>query len=92
MTITHEDPRMEIRYTLDDSYPTAQSPRYTGPFRIDETTPVRAAALLDGRVVAERDVVIFTKVPRLEGSQQQASRAQRRRGEKQTDAARKPTN
>jgi outer membrane protein assembly factor BamB len=92
VTITHEDPRIEIRYTLDDSYPTAQSPRYTEPFRIDETTPVRAAALLDGRVVAERDVVIFTRVARLEGSQQHASGAQRRLGEKQTDAARKPTN
>jgi len=69
VTITHEDPRVEIRYTLDDSYPTAQSPRYTKPIRINETTPVRAAALLDGRIVAERDVVIFTKVDDLQNVQ-----------------------
>jgi len=62
VTITHEDPRVEICYTLDGSYPTAQSPRYSEPLRIDETTPVRAAALLDGRIVAERDVVVFNKV------------------------------
>ena len=69
VTITHEDPRVEIRYTLDDSYPTAQSPRYTKPIRLDETTPVRAAALLDGRIVAERDVVIFTEVDDLQSVQ-----------------------
>lgn len=69
VTITHEDPRVEICYTLDDSYPTAQSPRYTKPIRIDETTPVRAVALLDGRIVAERDVVIFTRVDDLQSVQ-----------------------
>ena len=35
-------PHPEIRYTLDGSIPTADSPRYSGPIMIDKTTLVRA--------------------------------------------------
>ena len=34
-----------IHYTLDGSEPTAESPRYTGPFVVSETTTVRAIAV-----------------------------------------------
>jgi len=62
ITMGHEDPDVEIRYTLDNSYPTKDSPRYTEPIRISQTTPVRAAAFRNAQKLAERDVVIFTKV------------------------------
>jgi len=35
----------DIHYTLDDSRPDRQSPRYTGPFTVTETTTVRMLAL-----------------------------------------------
>ena len=35
----------EIRYTVDGTNPTAQSPLYEGPFTIDNTTTVRAIAV-----------------------------------------------
>ena len=35
----------EIRYTIDGTIPTAQSPLYEGPFTIDDTTMVRAIAV-----------------------------------------------
>jgi hypothetical protein len=37
-------PRSVIRYTLDGSDPTTQSPRYTRPFTLNRTTTVKAAA------------------------------------------------
>ncbi len=36
-----------IHYTLDGSEPTAESPRYAGPFVVSETTTVRAIAVRD---------------------------------------------
>jgi outer membrane protein assembly factor BamB len=57
----HPKDDVEIRYTLDDSYPTIDSPLYAGPITLTETTPVRASAFRNGRKVAVRDVVIFTK-------------------------------
>jgi len=40
----------EIRYTLDGSMPTANSPLYTGPIRLTATTVVRAAAFEAGKL------------------------------------------
>ena len=65
VTITHELPDVEIRYTLDDSYPTADSPLYEGPITLTETTPVRATAFREGGKLAVRDVMVFTKVDNL---------------------------
>lgn len=39
----------QIHYTLDGSEPTLQSPLYTGPFTLEETTTVRAKAFKEGR-------------------------------------------
>ncbi len=38
----------EIRYTLDGSEPTEESPLYTGPLSIQENTPLRAKAFCSG--------------------------------------------
>ena len=62
VTMSHERQDVEIRYTLDDSYPTASSPLYTKPITLTRTTPVRASAFRGGRKLAVRDVVVFTKV------------------------------
>jgi len=62
VTITHDRKDLQLRYTLDDSYPTAESPLYGGPLTLTETTAIRAAAFRDGRKVAERDAIVFTKV------------------------------
>ncbi|MDG2125771.1 MAG: chitobiase/beta-hexosaminidase C-terminal domain-containing protein [Verrucomicrobiales bacterium] len=40
---------IQIRFTLDGSDPTSDSPLYTGPFQIKETTTVRAAIFKDSQ-------------------------------------------
>ena len=49
-----DDPRAEIRYTLDGTSPTTNSALYSGPVRIERTTCVRAAAPRDGAAL-QRD-------------------------------------
>ncbi len=39
----------QIHYTLDGSEPTENSPLYSGPFELTETTTIRARAFKDGR-------------------------------------------
>lgn len=49
VSITNADPESVVRYTTDGSSPTADHGEiYTGPFTIDKTSTVRAAALKDG--------------------------------------------
>ena len=48
VTITSPDPKATIRYTLDGRPPTATSPVYDGPFRLNVTAEVRAMAVRDG--------------------------------------------
>jgi hypothetical protein len=49
VTITHDDPSAEIRYTLDGSRPGAKSPRYENPLTLAESTTLRARAFRVGR-------------------------------------------
>ena len=63
IAMTHPDKGLEIRYTLDNSYPTATSPLYTSPIALSQTTVVRAAVFEHDRKLAERDAVTFTKKP-----------------------------
>lgn len=42
----------ELRYTLDGSEPTAQSPQYTHPLELPLPTTVKANAYVDGRALA----------------------------------------
>lgn len=52
VTLTNPcQPGAEIRYTLDGSEPTASSPCYTAPLRIESATRVRAAAFKNSRRV-----------------------------------------
>ena len=43
LSLTNGVSEGQIRYTLDGSEPTAQSPAYAAPFKVDETTTVHAA-------------------------------------------------
>lgn len=42
-----------IRYTLDGSVPTEESPEYTGPIRVSETCALRAVSFEDGCLPSE---------------------------------------
>lgn len=55
VSLRSETPGMELRYTTDGSEPTALSPRYQQPFRVTESTLVRARAFNDGRMSAVAD-------------------------------------
>lgn len=54
----------EIHYTLDGTAPTPESPRYTEPFTVDETTTVRAQAFCDGRPTSYVSGATLEKVER----------------------------
>jgi len=57
----HERPDLEIRYTTDDSQPTAESTLYEGPIELVETTPIRAAVFENGVKLELKDAVVFRK-------------------------------
>jgi len=57
----HERPDLEIRYTTDNSQPTAESTLYTTPVELTKTTPIRAAVFKDGAKLELKDVVVFRK-------------------------------
>jgi hypothetical protein len=48
VTFEHPENDVEIRYTVDGSEPTLESPLFTKPLSIDETTTVRAMAVRKG--------------------------------------------
>lgn len=49
MTIRNPNATGEVRYTLDNSIPTAESPQFTGPVDIARNTIVRATLFVDGK-------------------------------------------
>ncbi|AQR61309.1 phosphodiesterase [Brevundimonas sp. LM2] len=49
MTLRNPNPVGEIRYTLDHTIPTSQSPLYAGPVEITRSTIVRATLFVDGQ-------------------------------------------
>ena len=61
VSMSHPDRDVEIRYTLDDTYPTAASRLYDRPIILDRTTAVRAAVFKGNRKLAERDAVTFAR-------------------------------
>ncbi len=48
VSMASQTPEVEIRYTTDGSEPTARSPLYTEPFKIDRTCMVQARAFRSG--------------------------------------------
>ena len=44
VSLTHNDPAVELRYTLDGTDPRCDSPVYGGPIRLQETTVVKTRA------------------------------------------------
>ena len=52
-----------IRYTLDGSSPTTHSPAYTGPFKLSESTRVRAQAFEGGNAVCLESEAEFDRLP-----------------------------
>lgn len=51
----------EIHYTLDGTTPTSQSPVYTEPFYLLETTTIKSAIIKDGEVVSDvatKDIIV----------------------------------
>ncbi|MBI1851131.1 MAG: alpha-L-fucosidase [Planctomycetes bacterium] len=62
VTLVTSTPDVEIRYTLDGSDPTIDSPRYGGRLRIDNTTTVKARAFVRGRPVSDVSTQFFDHV------------------------------
>jgi hypothetical protein len=55
-------PGAEIRFTLDGSAPSAVSPLYTEPFRVTNTTHLRAGAFRAGRAVCLESEGVFVRL------------------------------
>ena len=49
VSLTSEAWQPDIRYTTDGSEPNKNSKKYSGPFKITKTTPVKAVVLQDGK-------------------------------------------
>ena len=67
----HERPDLEIRYTTDDTQPTAQSTLYETPIELTATTPIRAAVFKDGAKLEIKDVVVFRKTDNIQAIMKQ---------------------
>jgi hypothetical protein len=52
----------EIRYTTDGSEPTAQSPLYTAPLEVGQTTTLRATAFRKGKAVSLPALAYYVKM------------------------------
>ena len=77
ITISHELDDVEIRYTLDNTCPTPESPLYTKPVTLTRTTGVRASVFRNGQKLAVRDVVVFTKVDDLNTADKKRTRTRK---------------
>jgi len=62
--LTSRSPDAVIRYTLDGSEPTGDSPLYSGPILLTSTTVVRAKAFEDGRLPSRTVTHTFLMEPR----------------------------
>ena len=59
VSISVNDPDAQIRYTLDGSEPGPDSPLYEGPFKLERTSTLRAAAFKEGQKSAETVHYLF---------------------------------
>ncbi|MHB1000086.1 MAG: NPCBM/NEW2 domain-containing protein [Armatimonadota bacterium] len=56
-------PNTEIKYTLDGTPPTADSPIYTTPVRIEKTTTIKMATFRNGVIIGDVLTGHYTKIP-----------------------------
>ncbi len=64
VTITKLNQNCDIYYTIDGTDPDTNSILYTGPFTINDTTIVKAAAFLNKKPSGKTHTVTFTKLNR----------------------------
>lgn len=62
VTLSTPSEQLEIRYTLDDSEPTARSPRYDRRLKLTGTTTVNARSFHDGKAVSAVTTQRFERV------------------------------
>jgi len=62
VTLSTDDAKMEIRYTLDGSIPSVRSSVFRNPIRLTETTLVSARCFRDGMPVSQAAKMQFTQV------------------------------
>jgi outer membrane protein assembly factor BamB len=74
IVMSHPQDDIQIRYTLDNTYPTPRSPLYTTPIMLEQTTAVRASAFKADRKLAARDAIIFTRAGSLKTKKQKPQR------------------
>jgi hexosaminidase len=57
VTLQSEIYKPDIRYTTNNSLPTMQSERYSGPFQVQKGAIIRAAVFVDGKLMEEPAVL-----------------------------------
>jgi alpha-L-fucosidase len=62
VTITKNEGLSEIRYTIDGTVPSETSPVYSAPFKIDQTTNIRATCFKDGKAMSATSTLALLKV------------------------------
>jgi hypothetical protein len=61
ITLSHTDPTVQIRYTLNGHAPTIQSSLYTGPVLLTQSVVMRAAAFKEDYISSEVRAEVFTR-------------------------------
>lgn len=62
VTLASPSDEIDIRYQIDGSEPTADSPKYDGPIEITRTAKLRASCFLGDRLVSEAATAEYRKV------------------------------
>ncbi|KAI7258242.1 hypothetical protein KC345_g10600, partial [Hortaea werneckii] len=62
ISLSSTTPGAEIYYTLDGSVPTSASPRYTGPFTVEETVTVQAFAAKENMDDSQLQSAVYTRI------------------------------
>ncbi|MFD0678566.1 MULTISPECIES: S-layer homology domain-containing protein [unclassified Paenibacillus] len=67
ITLSADEPKGIIYYTLDGSRPTEESLRYNGPFALTQTTTVKAIVVAGGKNDSEAVQALYTKRENVSG-------------------------
>ena len=63
VALTPDEPKAQVRYTLDGSSPTMESPRYGKPIRVAQTATLNARAFMPGMAPSQMATGSFTVDP-----------------------------